>query len=228
MKHDESILHRDAEYFRPIGHTRILLLIFLTLFAFALTSEAGLFDEIRSKRQAKMAERNKAEAPSRPSPVARSNYRDAHGDAYINHPLLESEEVYDRKVIIDIARQRAFLVVNNLIAIDTAVSTARQGKYTPRGSFEITEKIKSGKVSTIYHVYMPNWMRLGNSTVGMHTGDLPGYPASSGCIRLPQTIAPIIFENVTHGVRVEVLDTWDESGLAIPYSFPGRDQVTLL
>jgi len=229
MKHDESIpgMKMHALGFRHVRRPRIPLLILLALFAFVLTSEAGLFDEIRGKRQAKMAERKKAEAPPRQNPVARSNYRDAHGDAYINHPLLESEAVYDRKVIIDIARQRAFLIVNDLIAIDAAVSTARRGKYTPRGSFEITEKVKSGKVSTIYHVYMPNWMRLGNSTVGMHTGDLPGYPASAGCIRLPQTIAPIIFENVTHGVRVEVLDTWDESGLAIPYSFPGRDQVTL-
>lgn len=148
MKHDESIpgMKMHALDTRHVRQARIALLIFLSLFAFVLTSEAGLFDEIRSKRQAKMDERKKAEAPPRPRPVARSNYRDAHGDAYINHPLLESEAVYDRKVIIDIARQRAFLVVNDLIAIDAAVSTARRGKYTPRGSFEITEKVKSGKV----------------------------------------------------------------------------------
>ncbi|MEM1441794.1 MAG: L,D-transpeptidase family protein, partial [Verrucomicrobiota bacterium] len=150
----------------------------------------------------------------------RSNYRDAHGDAYINHSLLEIEKESDRKIIVDIGRQRAFLVVNDLIAIDTAVSTARRGKYTPRGTFQITEKVKSGKVSTIYHVYMPNWMRLGHTTVGMHTGDLPGYPASAGCIRLPQSVAPILYEHASRGVTVEVVDFWDESGLAIPYSRP--------
>lgn len=189
-------------------------------FAFIPECEAGLFEKLREKRQARIAEQKKAETKPRPRPVYRSHYRDAHGDAYINHALLEVEKESDRRVIIDIGRQRAFLVVNDLIAIDSAVSTARRGKYTPRGTFQITERVKSGKVSTIYHVYMPNWMRLGHSTVGMHTGDLPGYPASAGCIRLPQSVAPILYEHTSRGVTVEVVDSWDESGLAIPYLRP--------
>lgn len=188
------------------------------LFCPVETVNAGLFDKLKERRERRMKEQR---AASRPRPQHRSHYRDAHGDAYINEPLLEAaDEESDRRVVVDIERQRAFLVIDDLIAIDTAVSTGRGSRYTPRGSFTMTERIRSGKVSTIYHVYMPYWMRLGSTKVGMHVGDLPGYPASAGCIRLPQSVAPLLFENTARGVTVEVMDSWNEEGLRLPYSYP--------
>jgi hypothetical protein len=184
--------------------------------------EANLFKKLKEKRQAKMraieAAKKAAETLARPRPRHRSWYRDEHKDAFINDLLLNAEPEAERKIVVDIERQRAFLVVNGLVAVDSAVSTARRNKYTPRGNFRISEKIKSGKISTLYHVYMPYWMRLGETSVGMHIGDLPGYPASAGCIRLPQSVAPIIYEHAQRGVKVEVVDTWDEEDLRIPYS----------
>lgn len=218
------MMKTQAHFTRP--GRRVVALVLCAGFFFMPAGEAGLFEKLRAKRQAKI-ETQKKPAP-RPRPVHRSNYRDAHGDAYINEELLKVETEAARKVVIDIGRQRAFLVVNDLIAIDSAVSTARRGKYTPRGTFQITEKVKSGKVSTIYHVYMPNWMRLGQTTIGMHTGDLPGYPASAGCIRLPQSVASVIYEHVSRGVTVEVVDSWDESGLKIPYLRPQGDMLAAL
>ena len=200
------------------GLARCLQVLFLALgiVLFPSVSEAGLFDKMRARKEARK-EPPTVTKPT-PRPQHRSSYRDAHGDAYINHELLAAGKDAEKKVVIDISRQRAFLIIHDLVAIDTAVSTARRGKYTPRGSYQITEKVASGKVSTLYHVYMPYWMRLGQSTVGMHVGDLPGYPASAGCIRLPQRIAPLLFENLTLGVPVEVVDSWDEEGLRIPYT----------
>lgn len=189
-------------------------------------AEAGFLDKMKAKRKAKSEQVARAKAPKPPAPMpaprpqARSYYQDAHNDAYINHALLAGAGDAPRKVIIDIGRQRAFLIIQGLVAIDSAVSTARRGKYTPRGTFQITERVRSGKTSTIYHVYMPYWMRLSNTTVGMHVGDLPGYPASAGCIRLPQSVGPILFENTSRGVPVEVVDSWNEAELTIPYSIP--------
>ncbi|MBU6179304.1 MAG: L,D-transpeptidase [Verrucomicrobia bacterium] len=182
----------------------------------ASVAEAGLFDKLKAKKKAKNAPANVQKLT--PRPQHRSHYRDAHGDAYINQALLKSADGKRRKVIVDIGRQRAFLVIDDLVAIDTAISSARRGKHTPRGSYQITEKVASGKVSTLYHVFMPYWMRLGRTTVGMHVGDVPGYPASAGCIRLPQQVAPILFEHVSHGTPVDVVDSWDESGLRLPYT----------
>ncbi len=193
------------------------------IFLSAPLAEAGLFDKLKAKRRAKLKQAEVKAAPRKRIPRYRSYYHDAHKDAYINHELLDGyadDDTVERRVVIDIKAQRAYLIIQDLIAIDSAVSTARRGKYTPRGSYAITEKIKSGKVSTLYHVYMPNWMRLGHSAVGMHTGDLPGYPASAGCIRMPMSVAPVMFEHTRYGVEVDVVDSWDEEGLLVPYSRP--------
>lgn len=197
-------------------------LISATFLSVSPNAEAGLFKKIKEKRQAKVAAARAAEVPAvkpRPVPQHRSHYTDSHKDAYINHQLLTgASPSAPRKIVVDIGRQRAFLVIHDLVAIDTAISSARRGKRTPRGTFKITEKVESGKVSTIYHVYMPFWMRLGHTTEGLHVGDLPGYPASAGCIRLPQSVAPILFEHTGIGTPVEVVDSWDEKDLMIPYT----------
>lgn len=202
--------------FRAIG----MALLFGFFLSSSWNAEAGLLDKIKAKQRAKKEQiaRSKIPKQASPRPQVRSYYNDAHNDAYINHALLAGAGEAPRKIVVDIGRQRAFLIIHGLVAIDTAVSTARGGKYTPRGTFPITERVQTGKTSSIYHVYMPYWMRLGNTTVGMHVGDLPGYPASAGCIRLPQSVGPILFENTSRGVLVEVVDSWDEKELMIPYS----------
>ena len=110
--------------------------------------------------------------------------------AKINRTLLD-EAGGTRQVVVDVEKQRAYVLINGEIAIDTPVSTARSGKHTPRGEFKITQRVRTGKTSTIYGCDLPYWQRLDHSAVGMHTGPLPGYPASAGCIRLPAEVAPI-------------------------------------
>jgi hypothetical protein len=44
---------------------------------------------------------------------------------------------------------------------------------------------------------MPNMNRLTWSGVALHAGNLPGYPASHGCIRLPMKFSEVLF-GVTH------------------------------
>jgi hypothetical protein len=56
---------------------------------------------------------------------------------------------------------------------------------------------------------MPYWNRLDQSPIGMHTGHLPGYPASHGCIRLPDESARFVFENAPRGTTVQVVDALD-------------------
>lgn len=114
----------------------------------------------------------------------------------------------DMRVIINIGAQRAYLVKDGRIAFDTPISSAATGHRTPRGTFAISEKVRSGKMSTIYKCPLPGWMRLGETAVGMHQGDLPGYPASHGCIRMPLESALFIFDHVQVGTPVDVVDSW--------------------
>lgn len=140
----------------------------------------------------------------KPKPTIR---RDPSG-ARINPAILSQSNRSNTRVVIDVADQRGYLLVDGKIAVDTPVSTARPGKWTPRGSFSISERVRSGKISTIYGVHMPYWMRLSGSAYGVHAGHLPGYPASAGCIRLPSSAAQVIYDNTTHGTRVNVYSSW--------------------
>ncbi|MCB1207279.1 MAG: L,D-transpeptidase family protein [Verrucomicrobiae bacterium] len=177
----------------------------------ATQAEAGLFKlspkkNMRIQQVSYQSAVNKTKAPVQ---AQGSGWMDVHQDAYINQHLLDAgKSGGEKRIVVDISKQRAYLLIDGQIAIDTAVSTARSGKYTPRGEFKITERVKTGKTSTIYGCSLPFWQRLDDSPVGMHVGDLPGYPASAGCIRLPYSVAPVIFENTASGVTVEVVDSW--------------------
>lgn len=124
-----------------------------------------------------------------------------------NDSLLAKSDPSNTRLVIDISQQKAFLLVSEKVALETAVSTARPGKYTPRGSFSMTERVRSGKVSTIYGVSMPYWMRLNSTTYGVHAGYLPGYPASAGCIRLPSEAAQLIYDHTRSGTNVSIVDS---------------------
>ncbi|RFC46722.1 MAG: Lipoprotein-anchoring transpeptidase ErfK/SrfK [Verrucomicrobia bacterium] len=132
----------------------------------------------------------------------------AQRPATIHHGVLASSSGASSQVVIDLSSQRGYLLINGKVAIDTPVSTAASGMVTPTGTFTITEKVRTGKMSTIYHCVMPNWMRLGGTAYGMHTGFLPGYPASHGCVRLPGYVAPYIFDHTRHGTRVAIRSAW--------------------
>jgi hypothetical protein len=111
-----------------------------------------------------------------------------------------------RRVVVDVKAQRAYLFVGGKLAFETPVSTGAKGRRTPRGTFTITEKMRRGKRSTLYHCAMPYWNRLDESAIGMHTGYLPGYPASHGCIRLPGESARFLFDHTPKGTAVEIVD----------------------
>ncbi|MEM9480144.1 MAG: L,D-transpeptidase [Verrucomicrobiota bacterium] len=143
------------------------------------------------------------------TPVQRKVYEPR---ADINRAVLASSSRSSNRVVVDISKQKAYLVTSSgKIAMESPVSTARTGKYTPRGTFYVTERVPVGKVSTIYGVGMPYWMRLNSSVFGMHAGHLPGYPASAGCIRFPSEAAQTLYNHTKAGTRVSIYSSWSGS-----------------
>lgn len=130
----------------------------------------------------------------------------------VNQSVLARSNRSNTRVVIDVADQKAYLLVNGDIALESPVSTARPGKSTPRGTFSMGQRVRSGKISTIYGVAMPYWMRLGSSVYGVHAGYLPGYPASAGCIRLPSDAARIIYDNTRSGTKVSIYSNQTQYG----------------
>ena len=104
---------------------------------------------------------------------------------------------------ISLALQRIALVKNGVPIYRSRCSTGRPGYSTKSGEFVITNKERNHR-STIYHVEMPYFMRLSCLDFGMHAGLVPNYPASHGCIRLPEDAARKFFSEIPVGTLVSV------------------------
>ena len=100
-------------------------------------------------------------------------------------------------IIVSLPEQRVYVYRNGVeIAVSTC-STGKPGHSTPTGIFTILQKDKNHHSSTYNDAPMPNMERLTWSGIALHAGQLPGYPASHGCVRLPLEFSQKLF-TVTH------------------------------
>ena len=136
-------------------------------------------------------------------------------------------------ILIRLGEQRAYFYKGEQLVGVSAISTGREGFNTRVGKFKIIQKSKD-HVSSQYGKYvdkvtgevlvedadrsrdplpknaryegasMPYFMRI-VAGIGMHAGFLPGYPASHGCIRMPEFMAEAFFNNVSIGTPVHVV-----------------------
>jgi lipoprotein-anchoring transpeptidase ErfK/SrfK len=149
-----------------------------------------------------------------------------------NAAILQKITPDNSQVIVSIGRQRAYLLIGDEIGIDSPISSGKRGHGTPTGSFTVLEKDKDHR-SSLYGDYkdskgrtvrggisaridsapsgtrfvgapMKWFMRLTWEGVGLHVGILPGYPASHGCIRMPEPAAAQFFAKVKVGTPVRV------------------------
>jgi lipoprotein-anchoring transpeptidase ErfK/SrfK len=132
----------------------------------------------------------------------------ANFKVYTSSRVLAKATPKNSHLHIDISEQRAYLIINGEVGMETPVSTASPNKHTPRGTFRVTERVREGKISTLYGVLMPYWQRLDGTVFGIHAGYLPGRPASAGCVRLPREGARIAFDHMASGVPVSIHEKW--------------------
>jgi len=137
-------------------------------------------------------------------------------------------------VWISLGKQRAYLMAGDEVVVDTPISSGKRAGMTPKGEFKILEKnadhrsniygdfvdrsgrtvrrgvstkIDSAPAGTRFLGAPMKWfMRLTWDGVGMHVGVLPGYPASHGCIRLPEEIAALFYQKCPKGTPVTIGD----------------------
>jgi len=132
---------------------------------------------------------------------------------------------------ISLGEQRAYFYKSGVLVGVSQLSTGREGLNTPLGHFKIIQKDKD-HASSIFGDYvdsagnvvvpnvdatkdprppgthfrgtpMPYFMRIVSGT-GLHAGYLPGYPASHGCIRMPEFMAENFFKSVSVGTPVTI------------------------
>src|SRR5436853_3746839 len=132
---------------------------------------------------------------------------------------------------ISLGEQRAYFYKSGLLVGVSQLSTGREGRNTPYGHFSIMQKDKN-HASNLYGDYvdsagnvvapnvdvkkdpkppgthfkgasMPYYMQIAPG-FGLHAGYLPGYPASHGCIRMPEFMAEDFFKSVSVGTPVMI------------------------
>lgn len=100
-------------------------------------------------------------------------------------------------IVVPIPDQLVTVYRNGVrIAVSTC-STGRPGHATPTGTFVILQKDVDHHSSLYDDAPMPYMERVTWGGVALHAGNLPGYPASHGCVRLPRAFAQELY-GVTH------------------------------
>lgn len=134
-------------------------------------------------------------------------------------------------IVISVREQKAFFYKGGHLVGISSLSTGDNDHPTPIGRFSIQQK-DMWHQSSQYGDYVdysgnPIMQNIDRSVdrqpagarfdganmhyfmrftrgIGMHAGYLPGYPASHGCVRMPQEMAEAFFRNVSIGTPVDV------------------------
>ena len=142
--------------------------------------------------------------------------------------MLTDQGTAGRAIVIRLSDQRAFLYKRGELVAISPASTGREGYNTPTGKHRVMSKDIDHR-SSLYGAYvlngrvvkagvdvrkdrkppgavfvgapMPFYLQIAPS-YGLHAGHVPGYPASHGCIRLPNRWAKRFYYAVKVGTPV--------------------------
>jgi len=120
------------------------------------------------------------------------------------HPELSPSGPF--MVLVSVPEQTMHVYRNGIRIGRSSISTGSKGNATPGGVFSILEKKQEHYSKKYDNAPMPNMQRLTWTGIAMHSGNLPGYPASHGCIRMPFDFSQLLFRETSNGGTVVVGD----------------------
>ena len=147
------------------------------------------------------------------------------------------------RVEIDLQDQVALLLRGRGVVLESPISSGRYGHLTQAGSFKVIEKeinhhssiygkivdangrtivadadidMKVPRGGKFVPAPMRYFMRFHEGD-GMHAGYLPGYPASHGCVRMPEQLAIAFYHAVDVGTPVTVFGRTPRTRGDFPY-----------
>ena len=117
------------------------------------------------------------------------------------------------RVVVNIAEQRAYVYRGDALVAATTVSTGKDGKETPSGTFTVLQKEIDHHSNKYNSAPMPFMQRLTWDGVSIHAGRNPGYAASHGCVRVPLAFAKKLYGITNVGTEVTIIGA---DGLVAP------------
>ena len=120
----------------------------------------------------------------------------------------------EKVIMVDLSEQMAYAYEDGELRFSGRISSGKEGRETPTGSFTILQKKRHHR-SNLWPkpnggAKMPYMLRLTNSGIAMHLGYVPNYPASHGCIRMKNGFAQKMFAWARVGVPVRVFGNAQE------------------
>ncbi len=167
-----------------------------------LASDSGVIETARHLMRAGA----KTAVRTRMSGIWPINFASRRNDVRMMRLFLGRDPQHEqRRIEIRLSEQRARVFdANGNEIFNTRVSTGKKGHETPTGEFVITNKYRDW-TSTLYHASMPYFQRFSCGDFGMHQGNVPNYPASHGCIRVPAGNAQKLYSMTESGDRVNII-----------------------
>jgi hypothetical protein len=155
------------------------------------------------------APESRAQGHTKGRQVAASAAELKPGD-YVWHP--EVSPAGPVVVLVSLPDQILYVYRNGVRIGRSTLSSGKPGKQTPTGVFTVLQK-KVRHESSIYKgAQMPHMQRLTWTGIAMHAGNLPGYPASAGCLRLPVDFAEKLYSVTGIGTTVIIADNKSAPG----------------
>ena len=109
-------------------------------------------------------------------------------------------------ILVSIPEQTMHVYRNGILIGRSSISSGTKGRDTPGGVFTILEKQQTYRSKKYHNAPMPNMQRLTWTGIAMHSGQLPGYAASHGCVRLPYDFSQLLFSTTNRGGTVIIGD----------------------
>src|SRR5690242_6027272 len=109
-------------------------------------------------------------------------------------------------ILVSVPEQTMHVYRNGVLIGRSTVSLGSKDHSTPGGVFSILEKKQTHRSKKYDNAPMPYMQRLTWSGIAMHSGQLPGYAASHGCIRLPYDFSVLLYDATAKGGTVVVGD----------------------
>lgn len=136
-----------------------------------------------------------------PAPQVRKRHKPKHK---VTQEKKQSVPPGPLQIVVSIGKQRATLFANDVPVAEAPISTGVPGHPTPMGVFSVIAKSRYHSSNIYSGAPMPYMQRITWSGIALHQGPLPGFPASHGCIRLPEAFAVKLWGLSKLGMRVVV------------------------
>jgi peptidoglycan hydrolase-like protein with peptidoglycan-binding domain len=111
------------------------------------------------------------------------------------------------QIVVSRDTQSLAVYDGDTVVATSRISSGKAGHETPTGIFSILEKRRYHESNIYSAAPMPFMQRLTWSGIALHaSGSVPSYPASHGCVRMPNAFAKTLFKMTERGAHVVISD----------------------